>query len=131
MVSARTIGNAGRALAFLMLYFVVVTAVAPVLHPYLRVVVGLVVAGAVFAALDVVPALVRGESPTIDEDSALYSVRGLVLLIVFVLVAGLTLDALRATTDLSDTWQTVAAVGVAVLVVFGPVVGYYWRGSLR
>lgn len=131
MVSARTIGNAGRALAFLMLYFLVVAAVAPVLQPYLRVVVGLAVAIGVFAALDVGPALARGESPTIDADSALYSVRGLILLILFVLVAGVTLDALRATTSLSDTWQTVGAVGVAVLVVFGPVVGYYWRGSLR
>jgi hypothetical protein len=114
-----------------MLYFLVVAAVAPVLHPYLRAVVGLTVALAVFALLDVAPALARGESPRIDADSALYSVRGLVLLIVFVLVAGLALDTLRAATTLSGIGLTVGAVGIAVLLVFGPVVGYYWRGSLR
>ncbi len=131
MISARTVGNAGRALAFLMLYFLIVTAVAPLLHPYLRVVAGLVVASAVFAVLDVAPALVRGETPTLGEDSALYSVRGLILLILFVLVAGLALDGLQVVTGLSGVGLTIGAVGIAVLAVFGPVIAYYWRGSLR
>lgn len=131
MVSARTIGDAGRALAFLMLYFIVVMAVAPALDPYVRVVVGVLVASVVFAALDVGPALVRGESPTLGPDSALYSVRGVILLIVFVLVAGLALDGLRAATSLSEVGLSLGAVGIAVLLVFGPLVGYYWRASIR
>lgn len=129
MVSRRTVTDAGRALAFLLLYGLVASALAPRLDPYFRVLGTLLVSVAVFAVVDVLPALVRSERPLIAANSRLYSVRGLILLILLILVTAVTADWLRRATDLSDVVVTVTGFVAGVAVVLGPVAGYYWRRS--
>jgi len=134
MVSRQTWVDAGRALAFLLLYGVISAALATELargvQPYLRVAVALALSLGVVAALDVVPRLVQGDRPLVAKDSRLYSVRGVALLILVVLSTALIADVLRATTTLSETVLVNAAVVAGVVVVLGPVVGYYWRQSV-
>lgn len=131
MVSARTFVDAWRALAFLLLYGLLATGLAQMFSPYTRVGLALVGAVAVFAAMDLLPGVARGEFPSLDTDGMLYSVRGVVLLVLFVLVMAVTLDGLRAGTGFGEATVTFVSVVVAIAVVFGPVVGYYWRRSLR
>lgn len=135
MVSEQTWVDAGRALAFLLLYgltsgVLATTALAPDLHLYLRVAVALILSLGVVAAVDVIPRLIRGDRPLLGSDSRLYSVRGVVLLILVILVTALIADLLRATTELSENALIITAVVVGAIVVLGPVVGYYWRQSV-
>lgn len=129
MVSERTFVDASRALLFLLLYAALASALEPRFAPYVRVVVALFASAAVFAAVDVLPALVRGERPLVDVDSRLYSVRGLIALISIVLVTAVTVDWLRGSTSLSGPVVTLAGVVVGITVVLGPIAGYYWRRS--
>ncbi len=129
MVSVRTVTDAWHALVFLLLYGFVVTAIAPRFGPYPRVVAALVVNIVVFAALDILPALARGKRPLVDRDSRLYSVRGLIVLILIVLVTAVTADWLRATTSFSEIVVTGIGVVTGSAAVLGPVVVYYWRRS--
>ncbi|WP_276259889.1 hypothetical protein [Haloglomus litoreum] len=129
MVSARTWVDAGRGLAFLLLYGIVATALAPRFHPYTRVAGALVISLGIIAAADVLPRLFRGDRPLLDTDSRLYSVRGLALLTLIILVTAVTADWLRTATTLSESLVTIAGFVVGVIVVLGPVVGYYWRRS--
>jgi hypothetical protein len=102
----------------------------PDLHLYLRVAVALILSLGVFAAVDVIPRLICGDRPLLGSDSRLYSVRGVVLLILIILVTALIADLLRATTELSENALIITAVVVGAIVVLGPVVGYYWRQSV-
>lgn len=129
MVSGRTFTDAGRALVFLLLYGLVASALAPRLNPYPRVVGALGVSVAVFAAADILSALVRRERPFSRTNSRLYSVRGLVLLISIILVTAVTVDWLRRTTALPEVVVTVMGFGVGVAVILGPFVGYHWYRS--
>lgn len=129
MVSARTWVDAGRGLAFLLLYGLVASALAPRFHPYIRVAGALVVSLGIIAVVDILPRLFRGERPLIDTDSRLYSVRGLALLTLIILVTAVTADWLRTATTLPESLVTITGFVVGTIVVLGPVVGYYWRRS--
>lgn len=129
MVSERTFTDAGRALVFLLLYGGVASALAPRFDPYLRVLVALLISVAVFAVVDTLPAAIRGERPLIHTRSRLYSVRGVVSLILIVLVTAVTIDWLRAMTALSEGLVTLVGFTTGVVVVLGPIAGYYWRRS--
>lgn len=129
MVSVRTVTDAWHALVFLLLYGFVATAIAPRFTPYPRVVAALVVSIIVFAALDMLPALARGNRPLIDTNSRIHSVRGLIVLILIVLVTAVTADWLRVTTDFAEVAVTMIGVVVGSVVVLGPVVAYHWRRS--
>lgn len=135
MVSERMWIDAGRALAFLLLYGLVSAALAttaPVseLHLYLRVAVALTLSLGVIAAVDVVPRLIRGDRPLLDEESRIYSIRGVVLVILVILATALIADLLRAITTLPENVLVNTAIVAGIIVVLGPVVGYYWRQSL-
>mgnify|MGYP000103029276 FL=1 len=127
MVSERTFTDAAYALAFLLLYGLVATVIAPQFTAYLRVLAALFVSISIFGALDILPALASGERPLFDSESRLYSVRGIVVLISLVLVTAVAADRLRATTALSDAVVTATGFVVGVAVVLGPIVAYYWR----
>lgn len=129
MVSERTWVDAGRGLIFLLLYGVVAGALAPRFTPYLRVFVALALTLGIIGAIDILPRLVRGDRPILDTDSRLYSVRGLALLVLIILVTAVTADWLRTTTTLSETAVTITGFGAGVILVLGPVAGYYWRRS--
>jgi hypothetical protein len=129
MVSERTFTDAGRALVFLLLYGGMASALAPRFDPYLRVLVALLISVTVFAVGDILPAVIRGNRPLIDTDSRLYSVRGVVSLILIILVTAVTIDWLRAMTALSEVIVTLVGFTTGVVVVLGPIVGYYWRRS--
>lgn len=129
MVSRRTVTDGGRALVFLLLYGLVASALAQRFDPYLRVLAALGVSVATFATVDILPALLRRERPTIDANSRLYSVRGLVLLVMIILVTAVSVDWLRRATALSEVAVTVIGFVIAVAVVMGPLVGYYWHRS--
>ena len=135
MVSARTIHYGLNNVAFLALYSLVANWLGGALS--LGTIAGAVVALAislgVFAALDVVKARLRSDSAdasTFGEGSRLYAVRGLLVLYLFFLVTAGAAEVLRATTGLSDTVVVLSGALVAAVVVFGPLVGYYYRRSL-
>jgi len=130
MASERTWVDAGRGLTFLFLYALTAGALEPRFHPYLRVIAALAVSLGIVAAVDGIPRLVRGDRPILDTDSRLYSVRGLAVFILLILVTAVTVDGLRATTTLSEIIVTIVGVFVGTIVVLGSVVGYYWRGSV-
>lgn len=127
MVSAQTWVDAARGLVFLLLYGFIATALEPRFHPYVRVVGALVVSLGVVAAADVIPQLVRGDRPLLSTDSLLYSVRGVALLILIILVTAVTADWLRTATTLPESLVAVTGFVVGAIVVLGPVAGYYWR----
>ncbi|MFC7138002.1 hypothetical protein ACFQRB_19175 [Halobaculum litoreum] len=129
MVSERLWIDAGRGLVFLLLYGLIAEALTPRFHPYLRAAAALALALAAIGAVDVGPRLIRGDRPLLDTDSRLYSVRGLALLTLLILVTAITADGLRAATTLPETVVTLAGFAVGVLVVLGPIAGYYWRRS--
>ncbi|WP_276258550.1 hypothetical protein [Haloglomus litoreum] len=132
MVSERTWANASRGLVFLLIYGVVTGALGafiPQFHPYLRVVAGLGLTLGILGAVDVLPQLIRGGGLALDTNSYLYSVRGLVWLSLIILLTALIADLLRATTTLPDTVAIITGFAVGVVLVLGPVVGYYWRRS--
>lgn len=129
MVSERTFTDASSALAFLLVYGVVATAIAPRFTAYLRVLAALFISIGIFGAVDILPALARRERPVLDTESRLYSVRGLVILISLVLVTAVTADWLRAATVLSEIVVIAIGIAVGIAVVLGPVVTYYWRRS--
>lgn len=129
MFSGRTWVDAGRGLVFLVLYGAVTAALDSQLHRYVRVVAALTVSLGVIAVADVLPRLVRGERPLFSTDGRLYSVRGVVLLILIVLVTAVTIDWLRAATTLPESLVTLTGFVVGALVVLGPIAGYYWRHS--
>jgi len=52
------------------------------------------------------------------------------VLILLILVTAVTVDGLRATTTLSEIIVTIVGVFVGTIVILGPVVGSYWRGSV-
>lgn len=130
MVSEQTISNAMRAVAFLILYSLIASMIPIAYGPYLRVGIALLVAVGIFFTVDLVRAILREESLSITEEWALYSVRGLVLLILFVFVTAVAVDGFRSTTVVPEVALVPLAVAVGGVVVFGPVVGYYWRRSL-
>ncbi|QLG29811.1 hypothetical protein HUG10_19555 (plasmid) [Halorarum halophilum] len=135
MVSEQTWIDAGRSLAFLLLYgltsaALTTTALSADLHPYLRVAVALTLSLGVVAVVDAVPRLIRGDEPLLGVESRLYSVRGVVLIILVILVTAVTADLLRATTTFPETVLILTAVVVGAVVVLGPVIGYYWRQSV-
>lgn len=130
MVSERTISNAMRTAAFLILYSLVASMLPAAYGPYLRIGIALVIAVGIFLALDLLRATLRGEPLSITEEWALYSVRGLVLLILFVLVTAVAVDSFRSVTGIPESILVPLAVAVGAVVVFGPAVGYYWRRSL-
>ena len=130
MVSAQTWVDAGRGLAFLLLYGLVAAALEPRFHPYVRAAGALAISLGVVAAADVVPRLIRGDRPLLSTESRLYSVRGLALLTLIILVTAVTADWLRTTTTLSESVVTLTGVVVGATVVLGPVAGYYWRRSV-
>lgn len=129
MVSDRTLTDAWHALAFLLVYGLVATAIAPRFTPYPRVLATLAITIGIFGALDILPALARGERPLLNTKSRLYSVRGLVMLISIVLVTAVTIDWLRATTAFSEVVVTATGVTVGVAVVVSPLFVYYWQQS--
>lgn len=129
MVSERTFTDAWHALAFLLVYGLVATAIAPRFMPYPRVLAALAVTIFIFGALDILPALARGERPLLDTESRLYSVRGLVMLISVVLVTAVTVDWLRAVTAFSEAVVTATGFSLGVAVVIGPLAIYYWQRS--
>lgn len=135
MVSEQTWVDAGYTLAFLLLYGLVsgvLTATVPAsdLHPYVRAAVALTLSLGFVVAIDVVPRLIRGDRPLLETSSRLYSIRGMVLLILVILVTASVADLLRAITTLPESVLTLTAIVVGAIVIFGPVVGYYWRQSV-
>lgn len=135
MVSERTWIDAGRSLAFLLLYGLIsgalaTTALAANLHLYVRVVVALTLSLGAVAVVDTVSHLIRSDKPLFGVESRLYSVRGVVLLILLMLVTAVTADLLRATTTLSETVLILTAFVISGFVILGPVIGYYWRQSV-
>ena len=130
MVSAQTWVDAGRGLAFLLLYGLVAAALEPRFHPYVRAAGALAISLGVVAAADVVPRLIRGDRPLLSTESRLYSVRGLALLTLIILVTAVTADWLRTTTTLSESVVTLTGVVVGATVVLGPVAGSSWRRSV-
>jgi hypothetical protein len=129
MVSGQTISNGMRAAAFLILYSLIASMFSSVYGPYLRVGIALIIAIGIFLAVDLVRAIRRGGPLSITEDWALYSVRGLILLILFVFVTAVAVDGFRSVTGIPEVALVPLAVAVGAVVVFGPVVGYYWRRS--
>ncbi|WP_254822828.1 hypothetical protein [Haloglomus halophilum] len=132
MVSERTWADASRGLVFLLMSGVVTGALGaftPQPHPYLQVVAGLGLTLGIVGAVDVLPQLIRGDRPALDTNSYLYSLRGLVWLLLIILLTALIADLLRATTTLSETAIITTGFAVGVVLVLGPVVGYYWRRS--
>ncbi|MDZ7747004.1 MAG: hypothetical protein U5K28_11025 [Halobacteriales archaeon] len=130
MVSEQTISNAMRGVAFLLLYSLIASIIPIAYSPYLRGGLALLVAVGIFFAVDLVRVFLREESFSITEEWTLYSVRGLVLLILFVFVTAVAVDGFRSTTVVPEVALVPLAVAVGAVVVFGPVVGYYWRRSL-
>jgi len=135
MVSEQTWVDAGYTLAFLLLYGLVAGVLATTppasdFHPYLRTAVALALSLGVVAAIDVVPRLIRGDRPLVEKNSRLYSIRGVVLLILVILVIASVADLFRATTTLSESVLTSTAIVIGAIVVFGPLVGYYWYQSV-
>lgn len=132
MVSERTIHTAVNTVAFLLLYSLVANVLGGTfgIGTLQGAVVALVVSLGVFAALDTVEALLGGDRPTFREGSRLYAVRGLLVLYLFFAVTAGAAELLRATTALTDTAVVLTGALVAVVVVFGPLVGYYYRQSL-
>lgn len=129
MVSPQTWVDAGRGLIFLLLYGFVATAFVPRFHPYVRVIGALVISLGVIAAVDVIPRLIRGDRPLLSTDSRLYSVRGLALLILIILVTAVAADWLRTATTLPGSLVAIMGFVVGAVVVLGPVAGYYWQRS--
>lgn len=129
MVSAQTWVDAGRGLVFLLMYSLIAAALEPRFHPYARVAGALAISLGLIAAVDVLPRLIRGERPLLSTDSRLYSVRGLALLTLIILVTAVTADWLRAATRLPEVVVTITGFVVGAIVVLGPVAGYYWRRS--
>jgi hypothetical protein len=127
MISARSFTDAWRALLFLLLYATVASALATRFDPYLRVLAALGVSVVVFGGVDVLTSLIRGDRPLVGADGRLYSVRGLIVLVLVILVTAVTIDGLRGTTAFSEPVGTLLGFVVGVAVVLGPVVGYYWR----
>ena len=82
------------------------------------------------AVVDVLPRLIRGERPLLTTDSGLYSVRGLALLTLIILVTAVTVSWLRAATGLPESVVTITGFVVGAVVVLGPVAGYYWQRSV-
>jgi quinol-cytochrome oxidoreductase complex cytochrome b subunit len=132
MVSERSIHVAVNTVAFLLLYSLLAGWVADALSLSTLVggVVGMVGAVAVFAALDVVEVAVGGDLTFLGEGSRLHAVRGLFVLYLFFLVAAGTAGALDTNTALPVTVVVLTGAVVATLVVFGPLVGYYYRRSV-
>lgn len=130
MVAEQTISNAMRAAVFLILYSLIASMVPTAYGPYLRVGITLMIAVGIFFAVDLVRVVFQGEPLSITDDWALYSVRGLVLLILFVFVTAVAVDGFRSVTAIPEVALVPLAVAVGAAVVFVPVVGYYWRRSL-
>lgn len=131
MVSERSVHVAVNTVAFLLLYSLLASWLGATLSlsTLEGAVVGLVASLALFGALDAVETALGGD-PFLGEGSRLHAVRGLlVLYLVFLVTAGAA-ELLRATTGLSNTAVVLTGFVVAVLVVFGPLVGYYYRRSL-
>lgn len=121
--------DAGYALAFLLIYGLAAAAIAPRATAYPRALAALFLTVLVFGALDILPALVRGDRPLLDTESRLYSIRGLVMLTLIILVTAVTADWLRATTAVPDVVAIVTGFAAGVAVVLGPPVAYFWRRS--
>ena len=133
MVSERSIHVAVNTVAFLLLYSLLAGWVGDALSlsTVESGVLGLVGSLAVFAALDAAESALGGDLTVLGEGSRLHAVRGLLVLYVFFLVTAGAAELLQATTGLSDTAVVLTGALVAVLVVFGPLVGYYYRQSLE
>lgn len=132
MVSERSIRVAVNTVAFLLLYSLLASWLGDALSLSTLggVVVGLVASLAVFGALDAAEAALGGDLTFLGEGSRVHAVRGLLVLYLFFLVTALGAEGLRASTGLSDTAAVMTGALVAVVVVFGPLVGYYYRRSL-
>jgi len=117
MVSEQTISNAMRAVAFLILYSLIASMIPTAYGPYLRVGIALVIAVGIFFAVDLVRVILRGEPLSITEEWALYSVRGLVLLILFVLVTAVAVDGFRSMAAVPEVVLVPLAVAVGAVVV--------------
>lgn len=113
-------------------YSVAVQATEPLFDSlYLRTGAALLATLVAVLAIDAVPALLRGKTPTFGEGSFFYSGRGILIIIVLLLLTGAFADGLRAGFELPE-WLAVgvAVVGAGVLV-FGSLVAYYWRRRSR
>ena len=132
MVSERTVHYAVNTVAFLLLYSLLASWLGDALSLATLggAVVGMVASVAVFGALDAVETALGGELSFLGEGSRLHAVRGLLVLYLFFLVAALGAEGLRATTGLSATAVALTGAVVALVVVFGPLVGYYYRRSV-
>jgi len=132
MVSERTIHYAVNTVAFLLLYSLLASWLGDALSLSTLggAVVGLVASLAVFGALDAAEAALGGDLTFLGDGSRLHAVRGLLVLYLLLLATAGTAELLRVTTGLSNTTVVVTAFVVAVVVVFGPLVGYYYRRSV-
>lgn len=83
-----------------------------------------------FGALDAAESALGGNLTFLGGGSRLHAVRGLLVLYLLLLVTAGVAELLRATTRFSGTAVVLAGFVVAVLVVFDPLVGYYYRRSL-
>lgn len=131
MVSERSIHVAVNTVAFLLLYSLLAGWVGDALSlsTFTGGILGMVGSVAVFAVLDGLEAALGGD-PFLGEGSRLHAVRGLFVLYLFFLVTTGAAGALDANTALPAVVVVLAGALVATLVVFGPLVGYYYRRSL-
>ncbi|WP_115863740.1 hypothetical protein [Halorussus litoreus] len=123
-----SVGALLRVAAVFVVYSVAVQASQAIIDSlYLGGVVALLVTLVAVLALDAVPALVRGQTPSFGEGSYFYAGRGLLTLVGFLLVTAVFVDWLRTSAAFPE-WLAVlvGALGAAVLV-FGGLVAYYWR----
>ena len=132
MVSERSVHVAVNTLVFLLLNSLFASWLGDVLSLSTLggAIAGFVASLAVFAALDAAQTVLGGDLSFLGEGSRLHAVRGLLVLYLLLLVTAGTGELLRATTGLSNTAVVLTGFVVATLVVFGPLVGYYYRRSL-
>jgi hypothetical protein len=132
MVSERSIHVAVHTVAFLLLYSLLAGWVGDALSlsTLESGVLGLVGSLAVFAVLDATEAALGGDLTFLGRGSRLHAVRGLLVLYLFFLVTAGAAGALDANTALPAVVVVLTGALVATLVVFGPLVGYYYRRSL-
>ena len=132
MNSSNTVSSFLRILLVFFVYSVAVQVLDPVVPSlYARVAIALALTLLAVVLLDAIPAVRRGQTPTFEEGSVLYSARGFLLVVTFVLLAAVLASWLRTSVASPEWVLTTIAALLAAIVVFGSLVAYYWRTSPR
>ncbi|WP_129116901.1 hypothetical protein [Halegenticoccus tardaugens] len=121
-----------RTLVVFFAYVVAAQALQPAISSLsLRAGIALLATLLLVALADAIPSLLRGETPRFDEGSYVHAARGFFALAAFVLLAAVVADWLRGSFAVQEWLVTVISALVAGVGVFGGLVAYYRRRTVR